>query len=211
MGRTRTLSETYGTSGWHFTFDAQKWSGDWQTVLGINTRCQHLTPYSLRGMRKRDYPPTFFYHQPWWKYFKVAEDDFARSTMFTTIGEPVREVLLLHSVSTGWGQMNREVREISDQLLQTAEDLLALHYDFDLGDEVMISRHGGVKGKQFVIGQAAYKLVVMPDSDTMFKTTADLLKQFLDVGGRVICTRRRRRASTASRRRSWTSSSRTPT
>ncbi len=103
MGRTRTLSETYGTSGWHFTFDAQKWSGDWQTVLGINTRCQHLTPYSIRGMRKRDYPPTFFYHQPWWKYFKVAEDYFARSTMFTTIGEPVREVLVLHGIATAWG------------------------------------------------------------------------------------------------------------
>ena len=94
MGRRRTLSETYGTSGWHFTFEAQKWSGDWQTLLGINTRCQHLTPYSIRGMRKRDYPPTFFHHQPWWKYFPVVEDYFARACFFTSVGEPVRDCLI---------------------------------------------------------------------------------------------------------------------
>jgi len=191
MGRKRTLSETYGTSGWHFTFDAQKWSGDWQTVLGINTRCQHLTPYSLRGMRKRDYPPTFFYHQPWWKYFRTAEDYFARATLFTTVGEPVREVLLLHSVSTGWGLVGDERRAIGERLLATAEDLLALHYDFDLGDEIIISRHGQVKGKQFLIGKAAYKLIVIPESDTLFRSTAALLKTFLDAGGKVICMRRR--------------------
>lgn len=193
MGRPRTLSETYGTSGWHFTFEAQKWSGDWQTVLGINTRCQHLTPYSLRGMRKRDYPPTFFYHQPWWEYFPVVEDYFARACFFTTLGEPVREVLLLHNIATAWADApdpagwNRH----SDHLNQVAEDLLALHYDFDLGDEVVMSRHGTVRGKQLVVGKASYRLVVIPESDTIFRSTAELLRQFLEAGGRVVCMRRR--------------------
>ncbi len=63
------------------------------------------------------------------------------------------------------------------------EDLLGLHYDYDLGDEIMISRHGSVKGKQFVIGQAAYKLVVIAEADTMFRSTAALLKKFLEAGG----------------------------
>ena len=193
MGRKRTLSETYGTSGWHFTFEAQKWSGDWQTVLGINTRCQHLTPYSLRGMRKRDYPPTFFYHQPWWKYFPVIEDYFARATLFTTIGEPVREVLLLHTIATGWGAPNEPAarKREGDHLLAMAEHLLALHYDFDLGDEIIMSHHGDVKGKQLVVGQAAYKLVVIPECDTLFRSTADLLHRFLEAGGKVLCMRRR--------------------
>jgi hypothetical protein len=191
MGRKRTLSETYGTSGWHFTFEAQKWSGDWQTVLGINTRCQHLTPYSIRGMRKRDYPPTFFYHQPWWKYFPVVEDYFARATMFTTVGEPVREVLLLHTISTGWGAAKAEHRREGERLLAMAESLLALHYDFDLGDEIVMSRHGDVKGRQLVVGQAAYKLVVIPECDTLFRSTVELLRRFLDAGGKVLVMRRR--------------------
>jgi hypothetical protein len=191
FGRKRTLSETYGTSGWHFTFEAQKWSGDWQAALGINTRCQHLTPYSMRGMRKRDYPPTFFYHQPWWKHFPVAEDYFARACFFTTIGAPVRDVLLLHSISSGWAAAPEDRKQWGDRLNRAAEDLLALHYDFDLGDEVVMAQHGSVKGRRLVVGEASYKLVVLPECETLLASTAGLLRRFLAAGGKVIAMRRR--------------------
>jgi hypothetical protein len=193
FGRERTLSETYGTSGWHFTFEAQKWSGDWQTVLGINTRCQHLTPYSIRGMRKRDYPPTFSWHEPWWRYFRFVEDYFARACLFTTIGQPVREVLLLHNISTGWAEAPESSarKRHGDHLNKIAEDLLALHYDFDLGDEVVMAEHGDVKGRSLRVGEAAYKLVVVPESETIFGSTAGLLKRFAEDGGRIIAMQRR--------------------
>ncbi len=188
-GRKRTLSETYGTAGWHFTFEAQKWSGDWQTVLGINTRCQHLTPYSIRGMRKRDYPPHFFHQQPWWKYFRVAEDYFARACFFTTIGEPVREVLLLHTISSGWAAAPGARNHWSDELNRVAEDLLALHYDFDLGDEIVMAERGSVKGRRLVVGEASYKLVVVPECTTLLRSTLDLLRRFCAAGGKVIAMR----------------------
>ena len=193
LGRSRTLSETYGTSGWHMTFEGQKWSGDWQTVLGISTRCQHLTPYSIRGMRKRDYPPTFSWHQPWWRYFPVIEDYFARACFFTTLGKPVREVLLLHNVATAWGEAPTPDarRRHSDHLNQVAEDLLALHYDFDLGDETIIAERGSVKGRRFIVGEASYKLVVVPACETLFASTVNLLRRFLEAGGKVIALRPR--------------------
>jgi hypothetical protein len=59
LGRKRVLSELYGCTSWEFTFEGQKWVGDWQYVLGVNLRCQHLALYTLRGCRKRDYPPAF--------------------------------------------------------------------------------------------------------------------------------------------------------
>ena len=191
MGRQRTLSETYGTSGWQMTFEAQKWSGDWQTVLGINTRCHHLTPYSLRGMRKRDYPPTFFYHQPWWPYFPFIEDYFARACLLTSLGSPVRDVLLLHNISTGWAAPpdDQARRRHGEHLNALAEDLLALHYDFDLGDETILAQHGSVKDRQFLVGKASYKLVVVPAADTIFRSTARLLHQFLEAGGKIIAVR----------------------
>ncbi|MGC9349185.1 MAG: glycosyl hydrolase, partial [Anaerolineae bacterium] len=68
FGREFVLSETYGCSGWEMTFEDQKWVGDWQYVLGVSLRCQHLALYSLRGCRKRDYPPSFNYNTTWWKY-----------------------------------------------------------------------------------------------------------------------------------------------
>ena len=36
IGRRRTLSETYGASGWDLTFNDMKRPGDWEYVLGVN-------------------------------------------------------------------------------------------------------------------------------------------------------------------------------
>jgi hypothetical protein len=195
FGRSRTLSELHGCSGWAFTWEGQKWSGDWQIVLGINTRCQHLTPYSLRGARKRDYPPTFFYHQPWWKYYRQAEDYFGRICYLTSLGVPVRDVLVIHPLSSGWMHMARrdEVARLSESFRRLSEDLLALHYDFDYGDELIMARHGKVRGKEFSVGQARYRLVIIPEADNLLASTVKLLEQYLDSGGTLIVVSRRPR------------------
>ena len=39
FGRRWMLSETYGCTGWHFTFAEHKAVGDWQAALGVNLRC----------------------------------------------------------------------------------------------------------------------------------------------------------------------------
>ncbi|MCU0363524.1 MAG: hypothetical protein MUE32_09210, partial [Bacteroidales bacterium] len=64
-GRTRTLSETYGGGGWEMSFETQKRLVDWELALGVNFVNQHLSYYSLNGVRKFDYPPSFSYHEPW--------------------------------------------------------------------------------------------------------------------------------------------------
>lgn len=65
LGRGAVLSEMYGCTGWDFSFEGQKWVGDWQYALGVNQRCQHLALYSLRGCRKRDYPPSINCNTSW--------------------------------------------------------------------------------------------------------------------------------------------------
>ncbi|GAF99809.1 unnamed protein product, partial [marine sediment metagenome] len=43
------LTETYGCTGWDFSFVGHKAIGDWQAALGINYRCQHLSWYTMEG------------------------------------------------------------------------------------------------------------------------------------------------------------------
>ncbi|WP_162165072.1 hypothetical protein, partial [Paenibacillus graminis] len=76
--------------------------GEWQFVHGINLMCQHLQGYSLRGLRKRDYPPSLFYQQPWWSDYKGFNDYFARLSLLLSEGTGQAEVLLLHPVRTAW-------------------------------------------------------------------------------------------------------------
>lgn len=193
LGRKRVLSETYGCSSWEFTFEGQKWVGDWQYALGVNLRCQHLALYTLRGCRKRDYPPSFNYNTTWWKYNDVVEDYFARVGYMLTQGDAVRDVLLLHPISTAWSMLRegdesvREVDAYGERLNDFVRGLLATHYDFDFGDEQIMAAEGHVDEDTLAVGQATYRVVVVPPAtDTMLESTLDLLKAFLQAGGHVV-------------------------
>lgn len=196
LDRQRVLSETYGCSSWEFTFEGQKWVGDWQYVLGVNLRCQHLALYTLRGCRKRDYPPVFNYNTTWWKYNGVVEDYFARVGRVLTEGHAVRDVLLIHPVATGWTMLGegeastRAVDDYGERLNVFAQALLATHYDFDFGDEQIMATDARVESGALWVGRAPYKVVVIPaDTRTLFPSTVSLLEQFLQAGGRVIAVK----------------------
>lgn len=200
-GRKYVLTETYGCTGWGFTFEGQKWIGDFQYVMGVNLRSQHLALYSIRGCRKRDYPPVFNYNTSWWKYNHVVEDYFARLSAVLTEGRAVRDVLVLHPASTGWcmrgtspygfaargkDRGNTEVNEIGNAFNRFLRDLLGLHYDLDIGDETIMAEAGSVNGNRLKIQLAEYKAVVLPPIATMFQSTFELLMRFMDAGGRVV-------------------------
>ncbi len=191
--RPRVLSETYGCSGWEFTFEGQKWNGDWQYVLGVNLRCQHLALYTLRGCRKRDFPPAFNYNTTWWKYNGVVEDYFARVGSVLSQGHAVRDVLLIHPVSTGWGLLGEGHEDASlvngygEKLNQFTQALLAAHYDFDFGDEQIMATDAKIAGDKLMVGRAPYSVVILPPgTQTLLPATVALMDTFLAAGGQVI-------------------------
>ncbi|MCZ7542180.1 MAG: glycosyl hydrolase [Anaerolineae bacterium] len=205
FGRPFVLSETYGCTGWAFTFEGQKWVGDWQYVLGVTMRCQHLALYTLRGCRKRDYPPCFNYNTTWWQYNGVVEDYFARLGAVLTEGRAVRDVLVLHPVATGWmmvggygGLLSGGHRPATPpalaaanaygvQLNEFAKAVLATHYDFDFGDEQIMARVGRVDGATLWVNEAPYRVVIIPPgTQTLLAHTVALLEDFLARGGQVI-------------------------
>ena len=201
FGKNEVIAETYGCTGWEFDFEGQKWIGDWMAVLGITRRCQHLALYSLRGCRKRDYPPSFNYHTPQWKYSHIVEDYFARIATVTTRGKAVRDILVIHPAATAWSMlgsdpygfvkrgMDRDIPGIDhygDQFNDLLRDLLAMHYDFDLGDESILAQAGKVCGSVFRVQMADYRVIIIPPVKTLLKSTVALLTKFLDAGGKVL-------------------------
>ena len=187
--RNIVLSETYGCSGWEFTFEGQKWVGDWQYALGVTLRCQHLTLYTLKGCRKRDFPPSFNYNTTWWRYNKVVEDYFARLSSLLMKGRAKRDVLLVHPISGAWslfnGKNSDEVQKISDEFQKIAEGILGLHYDYDLGDELILKDYGKVGGTKFFVNRAQYKVIILPPMRNIESSTVKLLEDFLKEGGKV--------------------------
>ena len=188
MGRERVLSELYGCTGWDWPLEGHKFNAGWQYVLGVNFRCPHLSLYSLAGGAKRDFPASIFPHSPWWKHYRTVEDYFARLSLMLTQGRAVRDVLVIHPIDSAWAlpmgsEPARKLTESFDSLLV---GLLDAHYDYDLGDESLLARHAHVAKDQFRLGQMTYRLVVVPPSLTLRKTTVELLGRLLDSGGSVL-------------------------
>lgn len=200
-GKKKVITETYGCTGWDFTFEGQKWIGDWQFVMGVNRRCQHLALYSIKGCRKRDYPPVFNYNTSWWKFNKVVEDYFARLSAVLTEGQVIRDILVLHPSTSAWSMLGtdpygnpkrsneRDVPNINNygnEFNNILKYLMKVHYDYDLGDELLIEKDGAIKEVKFCVKYAAYKVVVIPPLKTILKSTFNLLLDFLNAGGIVI-------------------------
>lgn len=206
-GREMVVSETYGCTGWGLTFEGQKWLGDWQFALGVTRRCQHLALYSIAGCRKRDYPPVFNYQNTWWKELHLLEDYFARLAVCTTAGRAVRDVLIVHPLTTiwtksrcaPWEDLNRVEMNMGwldehllglnregDRYNRLAEALTCLHYDYDFGDEMILEKEARVEAGKFWVKEAAYSVVIVPLVTTLFASTVDRLEEFLRSGGYVI-------------------------
>ncbi len=184
-GTPRRLTEVFGISGQNMNFEDRKWLTGWQTILGINHICPHLTLYSLKGARKRDYPPTFSYHQPYWQNNKQIEDYIARVSYATTVGEYNPQILLIHPLETAYVKGDHD-KDYTSQLNTIFENLQSAHFDYDLGDEQIMADTATIMGSEINIGSMNYAHVILPDMITIRKSTLDLLLALAKKGGKIV-------------------------
>lgn len=190
LGKPFVLTESFALSGWDVSFEELKWITEWQYVNGVNRMCQHLQGYTIRGLRKRDYPPSLFIQQSWWDEYKNFNDYLARLGVMLSTGEQVVDLLVLHPVQSGWiaydGTKNENINKLDDDFTALAEMLSGLHVDYHLGDETIMQNHGLVQGDRLQVGERTYRVVVLPSMIGLHKNTLRLLQQFSKNGGLVI-------------------------
>ncbi len=194
FGRKRTLSETYGGSGWEMTFKDLKRLGDWEYVLGVNLMNQHLSWYTLAGARKYDYPPSFSYHNPWWKSYKYLNDYYARLSLALSSGTQENKILVIEPTTSAWlndSYINsgRKValKEIGESFQQFVTTLEKNQVEYDLGSEDIIRTHGTSGKNGFTVGLKTYSYVVIPPlTETLDNATFKLIKQFVADGGNLL-------------------------
>lgn len=201
LGKKQVITETYGVTGWDLTFENRRWIGDWQFALGVNLLTHHLSWYSLRGCRKRDYPPSFNYHTNWWNHNKSMEDYYARLSAVLSEGKLTRNVLVIHPATSVWSRLGRSVNAASWKNSAGNEAILAeydrsfnafvnrlveLHIDFDLGDELIMKDFAAAVGGAMHVGEAQYHLVVLPSLHNLMSSTLELLLAYMRSGGKVV-------------------------
>ena len=202
MGQKFVLSELYGCTGWQFNFRSHRDVGAWQTLLGINLRCHHLSWYTMEGEAKRDYPASIFYQSGWYADYPYIEDYFARLGEITSKGKAQCETLVINPVESmwlypraGWQKNLFELQVPEGQRLEEAYvrlfDILTTgQVAFDYGDEDILARHARVQKEHgqagLCVGQARYTTVVLGGMDTVRASTLNLLRELIAAGGQVL-------------------------
>jgi len=192
MGRTRTLSETYGAGGWDLTFEDMKRIGDWQYVLGVNFLNQHLSYITIKGARKRDHPQSFSYHASWWDNYYALGDYFARLSLALSSGQQINKILVIEPTSTSWmyyspKTSNDKFSDLGPAFQKFVVKLEKYQVEYDLGSENIVKNNGKIEGGRFVIGERKYDLVVFPPNlENLDSSTFDLVKQYLKNGGKIL-------------------------
>ena len=190
LGRKKALSEMFACCGWDVSPNELKRIADLQYVNGVNLMCQHLYPYSIRGQRKGDHPGFYSEHLPWQKNMAQFNEYYNNLGYILSRGEEQARVLVIHPIHSAYLTYKR--KEDADSVKQLQDDLYALNsllsesqIPYHFGDECMMADMAKVNGSAIEIGLCRYDYVIVPAMDSLDKNTADLLKEYMQSGGKV--------------------------
>ncbi|MBR5496344.1 MAG: hypothetical protein IKV58_03040, partial [Oscillospiraceae bacterium] len=201
LGKKHVLSETFALAGHNVNFEDLRHIYEYQMVRGATLLCEHLFGYSLRGIRKRDYPPALFYQQPWWNESNNLNDFVSRMGMLLSDGKAKFDVLVMHPQSSAWiaydEPKNRYMYDFpvinKTELLKIDRDFVSLLTDIEkeqvpyhIGDERIINRYGKVENGKFIVGEQAYSVFVVPSCTNMNSYVFELLTRFKAQGGTIV-------------------------
>lgn len=191
LGQDLVLSETFALCGHNVSFAELKGIYEWQLVHGINLLCQHLEGYSIRGIRKRDYPPAMYTQQPWWSEYKGFVDALSREGMVLSKGTKTANVLVMHPQTTAWtlfdgNEQNTEIDALDKKLLSVMHTLEVKHISYHLGDETIMERHASVMDGKIIIGKQSYDRVIMSCCEYLLPNTQKLIDEFVKSGGKIV-------------------------
>ncbi len=194
LGKNQVLTETFGCCGWDVKPSDLRRIVSVQYVNGVNMMCHHLLPYSERGTRKYDYPAHYSDVNPW-----VKEDFKAFNDYFTKIGHLLGEgaqnvnVGVLHPTRSAYFDYKRELIDVGfgvaelDKQLQTAISTLAFHgVDYHFLDETLLEKYGFVENGRIGLAKCTYDYLVLPTMYTMDKSTENMLREYVEQGGKVL-------------------------
>lgn len=191
-GAKQTLCEAFGGSGWSTDITTYKAGVNFLTIQGVNLINPHAVHFSIKGLRKRDFPNSYFVQQPYYPYFHHANDYTARAAYLNTIGIHDTKVLLLfpdihQKIVNPLFNFEKEVKHCASGFYNILNFLLSSQFDPDLLFESTIfdKMVKSEELKPVVIGGEDYNAVFIPPLQYIRFETLEFLKKVFENGGKV--------------------------
>jgi len=201
-GLTRTMSESFALTGWDVTLERLRRIINWQYARGVNFIIPHAFFYSIRGMRVNEAPPSHFFQNTFWPWFKQLADYTKRLGYVLCQGRfeaPFAVYYPIHAARRRYDPnrvpgaedlaltevRNSSTHELDQTLLAVTEQIEHLQSDFDFVDDEALR---GAKYLKDVIQIAAqaYRAIVVVGWNDVPRPIQTRLLQWSRKGGLLI-------------------------
>jgi hypothetical protein len=190
-GRQRAVVEAMGGGGWTIPLEEYRYGTSMLAVFGINMFIPHLFHYAIDApYRMDDWPPSWFFRNPYWKYFKSLADFTSRVSFLCSLGRHVCDVAILFPITSQWasamvGGESESVDLMGIQFNEIQEILLDNCIDYDMIDPETLIRADISDGK-LSVAEESYSVLILPSLTGVRQGVAEKIKDFVKHGGKVV-------------------------
>ncbi len=190
-GKERAMSEAMGGAGWNCTLEEFKKGIHTLAAMGINMFVLHGFYYECEHQGSQsDWPTSFFYQNPYWKYFKEFAGYVQRICHMNSLGRPVVNYGILYPLEDMQehmlnGEEDRIGALISSRFHEALNILLEHQLDTDMVDSECLM-NGTIEGEEFCVGQQKFKLLLLPQGTNLSTELEAKLSDWTKQGGKVL-------------------------
>jgi len=183
--RKRVMAESMGGGGYTIPLEEYRYGFSMLGVYGINMFIPHLFHYTMDTPETQsDWPPSWFYTNPYWKYFKPLADFASRVSFMNSQGRAVCDVAVLFPLTDLWE--NGYPDKIDDSFYKSVQqELLDNHIDYDVIDPASFAV-SKIEGNKIVAGNGNYRVLVLPAIHAIRSDVLKQIEEFIEKGGIVI-------------------------
>ncbi len=190
-GKKRMMSEAMGGAGWGCSLQQFKRGINTLGAMGINMVTLHGFYSECKSQGEQaDWPCSFFFQNPYWRYFKLFADYINRICYINTQGTPVVEVGLYYPIEEM--QMETVAAAPTDRAIaldnawnSAMNSLIENQIDVDIIDKPRIL-DSKIENGCINVGVQSFKILVCPDVMEASEDLKKKLEEFVRCGGTIL-------------------------
>ena len=195
------LSTCFRNTGWALTLQDMKAQIDAAGQQGATQFAPDGFAYTLNGLRKHSAPPAQSHQNPYWKHFRLLSDYAGRLSYAQSQSQPVVDIALLEPITSLWAHLShpennweyigpdKDEKALVERLLSDwtyiVQALKDMQRPFHTLDPAMLSQ-AKIVGQEVHLGQAKYKVLVLPPMTNLEQDVFEFLKDFIHANGQII-------------------------
>jgi hypothetical protein len=204
--KDEAMCECMGLAGgWNCTMDMLRTGYNGLGILGVSRFVPHAFFQTLDNPRV-ECPPSFFYDNPYWKYYKKIADLSARLSYFNHIGRHVAPCAVYYPIESLWADSvggkgqnvlpwqhrsegNADAARTCTVFNDLIDGLFARRWDMDIVDDHLLAKSSvkaGSNSSKICIGPEEFRVLIVPPVTAIGAKALEAIDGFLQQGGEVV-------------------------